>query len=76
MLGGSVGVEVVWGEAPHNFLTPQLPPSISPPHLEWVLVPPPLLWTAMVTLASFATGYAINSSNLSSIPPTNDQSKT
>eukprot|EP00757_Euglenozoa_sp_SAG-D1_P015071 gene15071-biopygen424 len=33
--------EVVWGEAPHDFPTPPLPPSISPPHLEWVLVPHP-----------------------------------
>eukprot|EP00757_Euglenozoa_sp_SAG-D1_P025927 gene25927-biopygen11869 len=37
MLGRSGGVgEVVWGEVPHNFPTPPPPPSISPPHLEWV----------------------------------------
>eukprot|EP00757_Euglenozoa_sp_SAG-D1_P026496 gene26496-biopygen3709 len=40
--------EVVWGFAPHNFPTPPLPPSISPPHLEWVLVPPTLTMDSYV----------------------------
>eukprot|EP00757_Euglenozoa_sp_SAG-D1_P026194 gene26194-biopygen14790 len=38
MLGGSGGVGKFCGFAPHIFSTPPLSPSISPPHLQWVLV--------------------------------------
>eukprot|EP00757_Euglenozoa_sp_SAG-D1_P002932 gene2932-biopygen11754 len=47
MLGGSGGVGKLCGQSP----TPPLPPSVSPPHLEWVLVP--------TTLTMYSYGHDI-----------------